>query len=272
MVKKCFALFVLVSIGGALAPGISIGQSFDPTNIISDSLAQATREIEVPTGPFWTDSTYVAPPSLEAGIRGVIGVYHYQQCGQSWSGDQLGACPGETICSAGCAVTCVAMLHKTSGIDVDPGELNTWLTSNGGYSGGCLIKWDIAADYPGSPITWYGSASYSLSTVKSEIDAGNPVIAHVSAYGGHFVVIKGYEGSGSSAADYRVADPMYAYETNLANYTPYSEVQGPLRIYHNVGSAPSLTVTNPLASGLYTLKKIAHLKNPSPSCKLAYYM
>jgi hypothetical protein len=60
----------------------------------------------------------------------------YKQCDSRWGSQQLGTCGGTTICSAGCAMSSVAMIIATKGGNYNPGNLDSWLTSNGGYSGG----------------------------------------------------------------------------------------------------------------------------------------
>jgi hypothetical protein len=64
-----------------------------------------------------------------------------QQCGESWSNDELGTAAGVTICDAGCAMSSVAMVLKTKGTDVNPGSLNSWLRNHGGYEGGDELVW-----------------------------------------------------------------------------------------------------------------------------------
>ena len=189
---------------------------------------------------FYIFLLFILLPIYLSGV--VYDVHHYQQDGQSWSGDQLGTCNGVTLGSHGCGVTCVAMLLKTTGVDVDPGQLNDWLTDNNHYYSDCLLNSDAfnaIEQYPGSQLDWFGYYSYSLTTLKNEIDAGNPVITRVN-YESHFVVIKGYDGSGNQISDYKVADPLFTYETNLSSYTT---IDG-FRIYHNVNagtnSPPSL--------------------------------
>ena len=59
--------------------------------------------------------------------------------------DKLGT-SSNTICSAGCAMSCVAMALATYKEDINgnlanPGNLNTWLNKNGGYASGDLIVW-----------------------------------------------------------------------------------------------------------------------------------
>ena len=51
-----------------------------------------------------------------------------------------------TICSAGCLVSSVAMMLNTYGVKVNsstttPKTMNTWLKSNGGYVSGDLFVW-----------------------------------------------------------------------------------------------------------------------------------
>lgn len=176
---------------------------------------------------------YINSRDLKSEERGIINVYQYLQCGQTWSNSQLGTCSGLTMCTDGCAVVCMAMLLKTNGVNVNPGQLNTWLTSNGGYSSGCLIIWGTAVQYPGSTITFAGSTGYSLSAIKSKIDAGSPVIVNVTTSVTHFIVVKGYNGSGTNTSDFVVLDPLYQSERLLSNY---NTIVG-LRTFNNVTSS-----------------------------------
>jgi len=77
-----------------------------------------------------------------------------------WSSQELGTCSGDTICSAGCAMTSVAMMLATKGVSVNPSSLDSWLTSNGGYASGCLIVW--------APVDAFGVSSFQgIETVSS---------------------------------------------------------------------------------------------------------
>jgi hypothetical protein len=64
----------------------------------------------------------------------------YKQCDSAWANQQLGFC-SLTICSAGCAMSSVAMILSTKGAWNNPGQLDTWLSNNGGYANGCDIYW-----------------------------------------------------------------------------------------------------------------------------------
>jgi hypothetical protein len=56
----------------------------------------------------------------------------YKQCDSRWANEQLGTCSSTTICSAGCAMSSVAMILATKGCSYTPSTLNSWLKSHGG--------------------------------------------------------------------------------------------------------------------------------------------
>jgi len=62
-----------------------------------------------------------------------------------------------TIQKAGCTVSCIAMVLKAFGCDVDPGKLNRWMRDNGAFDiggNGEVGDWtETIAGYPGSPVT-----------------------------------------------------------------------------------------------------------------------
>ncbi len=64
----------------------------------------------------------------------------YKQCDSRWGNDQLGT-SSNTICKAGCAMSSLAMGLAGIGKNYNPGTLNTWLKSNGGYVSGDLLVW-----------------------------------------------------------------------------------------------------------------------------------
>lgn len=202
--------------------------------------AQVVGKYDVVRGPHWTEKNYISQPPNPS--KDVMQIDHIRQCEQTYSGDQLGNCTDETICSAGCAMTCMTMILNTNGVDVDSGQLNTWLVDNNGYtSDGCLIYWDVARGYPGSTVTFAGSADYSLNIIRQNIDAGNPVIAYVDN-GGHFVVISGYNNAGTQASDFLVKDPGRADGDNR-NWSNYVDGVVDLRIFHNVGYVWSYSIS-----------------------------
>ena len=69
----------------------------------------------------------------------------YKQCDPAWAHDQLGTSTTNTICSAGCAMSSVAMGLSGVGSNYNPGTLNQWLKGHGGYVSGDLIVWGSVA-------------------------------------------------------------------------------------------------------------------------------
>ena len=126
----------------------------------------------------------------------------YKQCGQSWSNDKLA---DKTICQVGCLMSSVSMALHSRGKSIDgkssnPGTLNAWLKTHGGYSGNLFIWGSV------SPL---GLKFSTHTTNHADIrnclcNSGCEVILNVNQ-GGHYVLATGYDGSG-----YAVNDPGYS--------------------------------------------------------------
>jgi hypothetical protein len=129
----------------------------------------------------------------------------YKQCDGRWANQQLGTC-SDTICSAGCAMTSVAMMLATKGAGKDPSSLDSWLTQNGGYSSGCLINW-ASVDRLGYT-KYQGKESPSESEICNGLAAGHGLIANVHN-GGHWVLLTGCAGGDV----FYVNDPGYSTTT-----------------------------------------------------------
>jgi hypothetical protein len=143
----------------------------------------------------------------------------YKQCDSRWGSQQLGTCGGTTICSAGCAMSSVAMIIATKGGNYNPGNLDSWLTSNGGYSGGCNINW-ASVDKLGYT-SFVGKQSPTESEICNGLSAGHGLVANVHN-GGHWVLLTGCLGGGVFA----VNDPGYS----TTSYK-YSDIVD-LAVYH----------------------------------------
>ena len=65
----------------------------------------------------------------------------YFQRDARWVGQRLGG-SADTVGSAGCAVTSVAMAMTNLGYPIDPGQLSGALTANGGFTGDGWLVWD----------------------------------------------------------------------------------------------------------------------------------
>jgi hypothetical protein len=129
----------------------------------------------------------------------------YKQCDSQWGSQQLGTC-SETICSAGCAMSSVAMILATKGAGKNPGSLDSWLTKNGGYSSGCLINW-ASVDSLGYT-KYMGKQSPSESEICNGLAAGHGLVANVHN-GGHWVLLTGCAGNNV----FYVNDPGYSTTT-----------------------------------------------------------
>jgi hypothetical protein len=127
----------------------------------------------------------------------------YKQCDSRWGSQQLGTCGGTTICSAGCAMSSVAMIIATKGGGYNPGNLDSWLTKNGGYSGGCNINW-ASVDKLGYT-TFVGKQSPTEQEICNGLSAGHGLVANVHN-GGHWVLLTKCLGNGVFA----VNDPGYS--------------------------------------------------------------
>ena len=143
----------------------------------------------------------------------------YKQCDSQWSGQTLGTC-SQTICSAGCAMSSVAMILQTKGAGQNPSTLNSWLKNNGGYSGGCNINWASVNAF--GKITFIGKQPGATETdICNGLKAGHGLVANVHN-GGHWVLLTGCRGGGV----FDVNDPGYSTTT----YTKSEIVD--LAVYH----------------------------------------
>ncbi|HSS16777.1 MAG TPA: C39 family peptidase [Candidatus Dormibacteraeota bacterium] len=134
-----------------------------------------------------------------------LAVPSFRQANEKWSDDPLGGIEANgTLGGEGCAVAATAMVFKFYGIEVDPQQLNWFLTNVGGYTEQGWLYWDRAAWFAPDRVrhVYEDLASYQL--IDSNLSRGNPVIVRVRLPNGitHFVVIAGKDGF-----DYLVQDP-----------------------------------------------------------------
>lgn len=153
----------------------------------------------------------------------------YDQVGQSWSSYSLGsneAGNGITIASHGCYLVCATMLLKYSGINVTPLEVNNWLATTGDN----YFSQQKVVAYPGCTFSADGSSSsFNAAMLKYSLDNGNPIIVNVT---NHFMIIKGYNNSGTQMSDFIVSNPALSYDTNLSYYNGNTTL--PLGTYTNI--------------------------------------
>lgn len=140
------------------------------------------------------------PPLNSVNMCIELSVPFYSQNDQNWSGTYLGynkCC--WTIGNSGCHLVCIAMLYAKWGYPgMNPLSLNSW-SYNGQahyafYPGGGDVNPYQAIQYPGICRN-VRSISVNKDAIIAELAAGHPVIARVNWYGGHFVLIYGWDGT-----------------------------------------------------------------------------
>src|SRR5260370_16051130 len=134
-----------------------------------------------------------------------LAVPSFRQSDEKWRDDPLGGIEANgTLRGEGCAVAAAAMVFKFYGVEIDPQQLNWFLTSVDGYTENGWIYWDRAVWFAPDRVRhlYEDLASYQL--IDSNLAHGNPVIVRVRLRNGvtHFVVIAGKNGF-----DYLVRDP-----------------------------------------------------------------
>lgn len=147
------------------------------------------------------------PISASGGLyfpwRVELNVPQYFQGDATWKEDPLGPTEG-TLGQEGCAVSSAAMVLAFYGIDTDPGRLNAFLKTNGGYTEQGWIYWEKAAELAPAKVEHAYEDKPSYELIDMNLMKGNPVIVRLRYPGGttHFVVIMGKEGF-----DYLIRDP-----------------------------------------------------------------
>jgi hypothetical protein len=137
--------------------------------------------------------------------RVALSVPSFRQGDDKWSDDPLGGVSDNgTIGGEGCAVAAAAMVFKFYGIDVDPQQLNWYLSGVDGYTERGWLYWDRAAWFAPDRVRHIYEDLPSYALIDSNLAHGNPVIVRVRLGNGvtHFVVIAGKDGF-----DYLIQDP-----------------------------------------------------------------
>lgn len=121
----------------------------------------------------------------------------YHQYDSRWASVRIG---NETLKSAGCVTTSLAMVHQyRTGVTCTPAQMASKLS----YTSSGNAYWP-------SGTTQYTGSNY-LAVIYQQLAAGNPVIIGAKSSGGlqHYVVVTGYNGSSSSLSPsgFTVNDP-----------------------------------------------------------------
>ena len=168
---------------------------------------------------------------------------YFRQCDPKWANHKMGlkncsvdTCAGakfgrDTVCSEGCAMSCVSMALNSYGYKVDnkppdPGSLNQWLVENCGYEcldGNCnnLALKQVEKIDPYRTIIYHGEIfkpNFTFTSLVEMFDEGLVVIAHVRNRT-HFVLLDGYR---NGTQVFNVMDPFY--NTSSYMYTDINDV------------------------------------------------
>ena len=169
-----------------------------------------------------------------------LSVPSFRQGDGKWNDDPLGGVPENgTIGGQGCAVAAAAMVFKSYGVDVDPQQLNWFLSAVGGFTDQGWLYWDRAAWFAPDRVRHVYEDLPSYALIDSNLARGNPVIVRVRLRNGitHFVVIAGKRGF-----DYLVHDPGGADKGLYRLRELHSNIEA-LRFYQ-----PLTAAENPLSA------------------------
>lgn len=102
----------------------------------------------------------------------------YSQRDPLWANKMLGTCEKQTLESAGCTISTVAMVLNYFGVKDNPVELNSKLTSNlEGYFNGCDVRWNMIPNlFRDIKLKGAYFNEYNLERLDYELEQGNPVI------------------------------------------------------------------------------------------------
>lgn len=164
--------------------------------------------------------------------RLALPVPSFRQGDDKWSDDPLGGVPENgTIGGEGCAVAAAAMVFKFYGVDIDPQQLNWYLSGVGGYTDRGWLYWDRAAWFAPNQVRHVYEDLPSYALIDSNLAHGNPVIVRIRLRNGitHFVVIAGKDGF-----DYLIQDPGGGARKGLYPLRElHSKIEG-LRFYQPI--------------------------------------
>lgn len=120
-----------------------------------------------------------------------------KQTDPRWSSKKLGTSTIDTIGSDGCAITSLAMIILSFGIttgadgkEVNPENLNNWLTNHGGYAKQDLLVFSKVQEYTNHKIQKW---TKNFTSIEDDINNDIRIILHVNIkgkkVGNHFVVV-----------------------------------------------------------------------------------
>ena len=143
--------------------------------------------------------------ALLAVISTVSSYPMFKQCDSRWGTNPLGNWGGETICSAGCTMSSLAMILSQCntlvwGNPVTPANLNQFLKANGGFVQGNLLVFAASDVFQTAKFV---TKTANAGSIQWYLDNGHAAILNIDN-GAHWVLSYGYSGS-----TFYVNDPYY---------------------------------------------------------------
>ena len=104
----------------------------------------------------------------------------FSQRDPRWAADLLGSSE-ITIGKAGCLVTAAAAMMADWGVATDPGRLNGWLRSHGGYVSDCWLRFGALAGLGAQCVGYVDCKAVPapVTRMRDALSAGNVVLAAV---------------------------------------------------------------------------------------------
>jgi hypothetical protein len=147
----------------------------------------------------------------------------FDQCHQTWSDSAYDFEPGATICGKGCALSCMTMILKRYGYNVDPGTLNAWMKdpTHLGYDPGGNVHWNVPQLYSNNAIKLKAlvvnddGSPLDLAKLDNYSDSRWSTIVQVDHGGStHYVLVIGK----NTAGQYVTIDPRFPHPSTLLDY------------------------------------------------------
>ncbi len=136
----------------------------------------------------------------------------------------------DTICQVGCLMSSVSMALLGNGILVggqqsNPGVLNQWLRTNGGYDGGNDLEEDVLPNINRTAVFWPADGMHKANDlayveIESYLVRGRVVVANVMQ-GHHFVLVTGWnykDGDSILVNDPGFDNTTYSYSRDVVGW------------------------------------------------------
>ena len=226
-------------------------------------------DFEVKLVPLYTqvESDYPSREATRIWSRLNYGIGYYSDClTKKNPSDPNDPTMYSNIARCGCAITSKVMLGRYYGInigidnnDVDPANINNWLTDNNGYTNDGRLYWGKAIEYLGFVENGvkkvklsldYFNATFTLPVVENYIASAKLAISYSSKFG-HYFIVDGKIKDGQ-VDTYTIKDPRW-YNTKTLNQSENlaNEIRGYNNYFDTVNLFSYLETPKKLTASIY---------------------